>query len=72
MQSPPVPKVCEHCHFWVGPGSGQGECRRYPPEIVAELYTTPVASFPRTAARDWCGEWRLREGNPPGVWVQTP
>ena len=44
---------CEHCLYYNGYRSGEGECHRSPPP------------WPHTCDSDWCGEFRRVEPTPP-------
>lgn len=69
---------CEHCQFWMTlqPGGAQnrtGECRRFPPQLIASVYTdgpnerrgrghtetysSTETVWPETKSADWCGEF---------------
>lgn len=47
--------------------AGQGQCHRYPPQIVAAMVNTqkgpvlaPIAGFPQVEEKGWCAEYRAR------------
>ncbi len=46
---------CDDCRYWSAPPTGKtvGECRRYPPVVLAEQSD----EWPWTGATDWCGEF---------------
>ena len=64
----PVQKVCKNCHYWLLRTDGRGLCVRYPPRAVTKVANPihPQEVWPETTEMDWCGEWKLREGKPPG------
>jgi len=49
-------KECSQCRFWRqrGPEGGEGECRRYPPQLS---HDDGRGSWPITLANDWCGDF---------------
>ncbi len=64
---------CERCRYWARVGrvaaddgipSEGGECRRFPPAVIAHAQATKLGKgggwpggWPLTHARDWCGEF---------------
>lgn len=61
---------CDTCFFWKRTGLHLGECRRFPPTVIAAVGFTGLASphgrrvsaFP-DASLDWgCGEHKPKEG----------
>ena len=58
-------RYCVECLYWEACSATEGKCRRYAPAAVLCANAGdngPKASWPWTLARDWCGEWRTREG----------
>ena len=55
--------VCQDCHYWrisSDDVEDKGYCHRFPPVMnpqVQMMYPYPRASFPMTAAADFCGEF---------------
>lgn len=50
---------CSGCKFWENFYSGNlGECRRMPPTM--QLPDGSSAVWPKTSARDWCGEFQAK------------
>lgn len=56
---------CKNCRYWTGQQSMRGECRRYPPQVVAivskdefeeGIYTKIEYMHPERHETDWCGE----------------
>ena len=62
--------ICKKCRYFrpfMG-GEGQsGECRRYPPRIIAGARPDADTDFdnngywPVVGGGDWCGEWHTKE-----------
>ena len=51
-------RTCESCRWWNQIDGPDGECRRYPPQVVND-----GDAFPVMEQGDWCGEWEPRETN---------
>jgi hypothetical protein len=54
------PQHCETCRYWVLVlvDHSYGDCRRYPPTVLAEGAT---CCWPTTEADTGCGEWKPKE-----------
>ena len=61
--------TCQTCKFYVPFGAGKredGECRRYPPQVVvvgqrneyAVLYDAEQTIYPNVWQGNWCGEYK--------------
>jgi hypothetical protein len=46
--------ACKTCRFFRAPG----DCRRYPPTVVALREGRLHTMYPHVYAEDWCGEWQ--------------
>jgi len=51
---------CETCKFFKSAGGTTGECRRYPPQCVADE-DCAWERFPVLVADEWCGEYKEKE-----------
>jgi hypothetical protein len=71
---------CQSCQFWLPLPTfpGKGECRRFPPQVFANvssdgecdsngIVTDDDCAWPWTGRDQWCGEFRMKEG-----WVVIP
>ena len=47
---------CQHCRHYTAAEGGIGECRRYPPTLVADEEGT-YSAFPHVAEDAVCGEF---------------
>ncbi|MCG8625519.1 MAG: hypothetical protein MJE68_26415 [Proteobacteria bacterium] len=62
-------QTCETCRFFYQrssqKGTDDGECLRYPPQLVNDGINEPYWSFPETRTFNNCGEWKpiLESGN---------
>ncbi|MGE9289345.1 MAG: hypothetical protein ACQKBT_00055 [Puniceicoccales bacterium] len=53
-------EVCEACAYWNAKSESEGECRRQPPQEISFTVADDVkfeTRFPKTDAKDWCGEF---------------
>lgn len=52
---------CKDCKFWkkYSEGSSEGNCHRYPPNVVMLETFHPAEQNPKTYASDWCGEYKM-------------
>ncbi len=53
-------QTCTSCRHWKNLSSGEGECRRRPPQAITFTINDEVrfeTRFPMTRAQDWCGEY---------------
>ena len=60
-------KICANCAFWRDKNSWiGGDCRRFAPKLAepvrgaAAWASDTHGIWPRTAADDFCGEWKFR------------
>jgi hypothetical protein len=55
---------CGTCKFWDQTNESLGSCHRYAPRpIVKEITESRTgcrAVWPKTKAREWCGEWSVK------------
>ena len=55
---------CDTCKFWDKTNDSLGSCHRYAPKPVVKETTESRArcavAWPRTKAREWCGEWSVK------------
>jgi hypothetical protein len=61
----PVDKGCASCRFCREPIERILECHRYAPRplVVAPMDKyDPEVAWPSVGPKDWCGEWRRKEG----------
>ncbi len=49
---------CRLCKFWQATDHGYGNCRRFPPQMVADRQAGVVAWWPRTGGGEVCGEFK--------------
>lgn len=67
----PEPKVadracCATCAYWIrdkrhtGMDGTDGDCRRYPPQMMFSENEGPFSLWPLVEDSDACGEWRAR------------
>lgn len=52
MSVPRELQMCQTCRWWNRLDDENGECRRYPPQVVQD-----GDAFPVMESEDWCGEW---------------
>lgn len=52
------PGTCVSCVYFkmTFDGTGEGDCRRYAPRVIADV-NTAVRQFPTTFADLWCGDY---------------
>ncbi len=51
---------CGRCRYWHRPDKKKGEigqCRRHPPQVVAEDLGDIETEWPETYSDDWCGDF---------------
>ncbi len=57
---------CATCAYWVrdqrhsGMEASDGDCRRYPPQMMFSENEGPFSLWPLVEINDACGEWRAR------------
>jgi hypothetical protein len=72
--NPDLNKTCSTCLYWTGDKNkkqGSGHCKRYPPllagmvqqenPLTRQVSPAIVASWPTSAATEWCGEWTVEK-----------
>lgn len=50
-------ECCKVCKFFLEIGFNSGQCRRYPPQVIA-LNGTYLEQQPPRHGSDWCGEYK--------------
>lgn len=51
----PGPRRCSNCRYFAAQSGTDGQCRRFPPQLVAVDASAAQSAFPVVAADQWCG-----------------